>query len=337
LDDLLDVSRITRGRLDLRPDLVSLETIVANAVETARPLINSKKHSLKVDLSGAPADLIVDPLRLEQSLLNLLMNAAKYTDPGGHISLSSRRESGGIAIAVTDSGIGLHQNSLDQVFEMFSQVENGLTRSQGGLGIGLALVKGLVQLHGGTIDAASSGPGRGSTFTIHLPESCVVGDMMIPVAGTTAPLSESSAPGPRCRVLVADDNNDAAESLGLLLNIDGHDVLLAHTGQDALDLASREQPDACILDIGMPGMSGYDVARELRAKDWGKDMLLVALTGWGQGSDVARAMDAGFDRHYTKPVDIAEIQRVIAKLGNGRVNSSVRQPRAAHSAEGPGP
>ncbi|HET9693510.1 MAG TPA: PAS domain-containing protein, partial [Steroidobacteraceae bacterium] len=308
LDDLLDVSRITRGRLELRPDYISLDKVVASAVETARPLIDARNHALQVDLSDAPIDLIADPLRLAQALSNLLMNAAKYTDPGGTISIAARREAGGVAISVTDNGIGLDESSLGKVFEMFSQVEGALGRSQGGLGIGLALVKGLVQLHGGTVGAESAGPGRGSTFTIRLPEACIVDERLIGSTGTR-PVDGRPVDGPRCRLLVADDNRDAAEALTMLLRMAGHEVFVAHTGSEALEIAARERPDACILDIGMPGLSGYDVARQLRAQEWGEGMLLIALTGWGQGQDVARAMAAGFDRHYTKPVDFNEVEQ----------------------------
>jgi CheY-like chemotaxis protein len=245
------------------------------------------------------------------------MNAAKYTDPGGSIWLSVRREAGGVAIAVNDTGIGLHESAIGKVFEMFSQVEGALERSQGGLGIGLALVKGLVQLHGGTVEAESAGPGRGSTFTVHLPEACVVGDLLTgprkkPAGATTV------GAGGRRRVLVADDNRDAAEALTMLLRIAGHEVFVVHSGSEALEVAERERPDACILDIGMPGLSGYDVSRRVRACDWGRDMMLIALTGWGQGQDVARAMEAGFDRHYTKPVDVAEIENELARRDTTR-------------------
>ncbi|MCE3284406.1 MAG: hybrid sensor histidine kinase/response regulator [Steroidobacteraceae bacterium] len=314
LDDLLDVSRITRGRLELRRDYVSLEKIVASAVETARPLIDARRHALEVDLGNEPVDLMVDPLRLAQALSNLLMNAAKYTDPGGTISLAARRESGGVTISVTDTGIGLHEGSLAKVFEMFSQVEGALERSQGGLGIGLALVKGLVQLHGGTVEASSPGPGQGSTFTVRLPGPCVVGDLL---AGATKRLPTISSPtsGPRRRVLVADDNRDAAQALSTLLRIGGHEVFTVNSGSEALDVAARERPEACILDIGMPGLSGYEVARRIRQADWGKDVLLVALTGWGQGQDVARAKAAGFDRHCTKPVDVTEIEGELRRFG----------------------
>jgi PAS domain S-box-containing protein len=315
LDDLLDVSRITRGRLELRRDYVGLDRIVASAVETARPLLDSKRHTLELDLGGEPVDLMVDPLRLAQALSNLLMNAAKYTDPEGTISLCVRREDGGLTISVTDTGIGLQEASLGRVFEMFSQVEGAIERSQGGLGIGLALVKGLVQLHGGTVEATSPGLNQGSTFTIRLPASCVVGDLLAGARKNNAPVAGSNESAQR-RVLVADDNLDAADSLTMLLQMAGHQVYTVHSGSEALEAAARERPEACILDIGMPGLSGYDVARRIRETDWGKNVLLIALTGWGQNQDVARAKAAGFDRHCTKPVDVAELER---ELQNPRV------------------
>jgi CheY-like chemotaxis protein len=271
-----------------------------------------KRHTLEVSLGDEPVDLMVDPLRLAQALSNLLVNAAKYTDPGGTVSLSARRESGAVTIAVTDTGIGLQEASLAKVFEMFSQVEGALERSQGGLGIGLALVKGLVQLHGGTVEATSPGAGKGSTFTIRLPASCVVGDLLAgPLKKSTS--SQISKDGGQRRVLVADDNRDAADSLTMLLQISGHEVYTVHSGSEALEVAARERPEACILDIGMPGLSGYDVARRIRETNWGKEMLLIALTGWGQGQDIARAKAAGFDRHCTKPVDVAELERELQK------------------------
>ena len=286
-------------------------------METARPLIDSKKHSLKVELPDESVELIVDPLRLAQALSNLLMNAAKYTDVGGEIVVRARRVVSGVTLQVRDNGIGLHESSLQKVFEMFSQVEGALERSQGGLGIGLALVKGLVQLHGGSVEAESAGTGRGSTFTIRLPETCVARDLLVRRSPVQPHAAEANPPV-RCRVLVADDNRDAAEALSLLLKLTGYDVVTAHTGSEALEVALQNRPQACLLDIGMPGMSGYDVARALRTHDWGRELLLVALTGWGQSQDVARAMAAGFDRHFTKPVDPSAVENVLAEFCRSR-------------------
>jgi CheY-like chemotaxis protein len=229
-------------------------------------------------------------------LANLLTNAAKYTDTGGRIPLSGRVENGGLTLTVKDNGIGISAQALPRVFEMFSQAEDALTRSEGGLGIGLALVKGLVELHGGSVEARSSGTGAGSEFILHLP--------IAPAAAAAPPAQEgSSAHQTGKRVLVADDNRDAAESLGLLLEMAGHDVRIVHDGRAALELAGSFRPHWALLDIGMPQLNGYEVAAAVRKESWGADMHLIALTGWGQDGDRQRAIAAGFDRHLTKPVD----------------------------------
>ena len=311
LDDLLDVSRITRGRLDLKLEPVSLERIVHAAVETSRPLIDAKRHDLSVLLPDEPIELMVDSLRMAQALSNLLTNAAKYTDAEGTIVLSARREVDGISIKVNDTGIGLDANSVVKVFEMFSQVETAIQRSEGGLGIGLALVKGLVALHGGSVHARSDGLGLGSSFAIHLPEACIVEQQPRHQRPSRHVTSQGDATA-RLKVLVADDNRDAADSLAMLLQLSGHEVFVATTGRQALELARRECPDVLILDIGMPELSGYEVARAVRDCPWGQSALLIALTGWGQQDDIERARSAGFDRHYTKPIDTAAIEALLA-------------------------
>jgi signal transduction histidine kinase/ActR/RegA family two-component response regulator len=311
LEDLLDVSRISRGRLEIRKDYVSLENVVASAVETARPLVESKRHRLEVNVPEEPLDLNIDSLRMSQALSNLLTNAAKYTDPGGVITLSARREAAGVVISVRDTGIGLSEKAIPQVFEMFSQVESALERSQGGLGIGLALVKGIVSLHGGTVHAASDGIGRGSTFTIRLPDSCLPQPM-----GSRSPDGEpgSATRSQPCRVLVADDNQDAARALATILNLSGHEVFVTTSGREAMTVAAREHPEAVILDIGMPDLSGYGVAEWIRKQPWASSVLLIALTGWGQRDDVDRALAAGFDLHFTKPADVGEIEERLAEF-----------------------
>jgi PAS domain S-box-containing protein len=308
LDDLMDVSRITRGRLELKFETVSLESLIQAAVETARPLIESKQHQLTIHLPEEPVYLTVDPLRISQSLSNLLTNGAKYTDTGGEITLTVALLPDEIALAVVDTGIGFEPDSLPALFEMFSQVNSAIARSEGGLGIGLALVKGLIELHGGAVDGGSSGPGRGSRFTIHLPRSRVAIGAARPEPERAPP---SSAKDLRRRVLVADDNRDAADSLAMLLEMNGHSVFVSHSGGDALQLARRELPDAMILDIGMPDMSGYDVARRIRAEGWGGQIYLIAVTGWGQKEDKDRAIAAGFDRHLTKPVDPDDLENAL--------------------------
>jgi PAS domain S-box-containing protein len=311
LDDLLDVSRITRGRLELRKDHVDLAVVVGSAVETARPLIEARRHRLEIALPPHPIELEADPLRLSQALSNLLTNAAKYTDPGGRIALRVELAPHGLLIAVRDDGIGLAPGVIPQLFEMFSQVDSALDRAEGGLGIGLALVKGLVALHGGTVEAESAGPGRGSEFRIRLPGSLLLVQKPIPVTPAAGPDRRATA---RHRVLVADDNRDAAEALATLLELDGHEVHVAANGAQALEVGARVLPEVVLLDIGMPGMTGYEAARRIRDEPWGAAVLLIAITGWGQEEDKARARAAGFDHHLTKPVDPEEVTRLLGAL-----------------------
>ena len=309
LDDLLDVSRITRQRLVLKKETVSLATVVATAVETVRPLVDAKHHSLRVSLPSDPVALEADPLRLSQALSNILHNAAKYTDPHGLIQLRAEAAAGELRIEVSDSGIGIDPKVLPTIFEMFAQIDSPIDRAEGGLGIGLALVRGLVALHGGTVEATSAGTGQGSTFTIRLPV-VRMGGRQSHDHGGSAPIRTPD--GPVRRIVVADDNVDAAESLARVLRMWNHEVWVAETGSAALEIALRERPDACILDIGMPGMSGYEVAQRIRRQPWGREPLLVALTGWGQTQDVEHAKVAGFDEHMTKPVDLARLAEMLA-------------------------
>ena len=295
LDDLLDVARITQGKLDLKKQRISLNSVVDSAVEAVRPLLDSKSHQFTVTLPSEPVTLDADPLRLSQVISNLLTNAAKYTDAGGHITLAGRIEGRTLSISIKDNGIGIPGESLESIFAMFSQVEGAGTRSEGGLGIGLALVNGLIELHGGTVMAKSEGLGRGSEFIVRLPVSAES------ATGSTAAKVASAAVGRR--ILVADDNQDAAESLAMILEMGGHDVRVAHDGRAALSVAQSFRPDTVLLDIGMPHLNGYEVARALRQEPWGAGMCLIALTGWGQESDRQLANEAGFDRHLTKPVD----------------------------------
>ena len=315
LDDLLDVSRITRGRLELRKDYVSLQALVAAAIEPARPLIEAKHHALEVALPTAPVELEVDPLRMSQALSNLLTNAAKYTDAGGIIKVSAALAAEGLAIRVQDNGIGLSAVAIPNLFEMFSQVDSVIDRAEGGLGIGLALVRGLLALHGGSVEASSRGVGQGSEFVIRLPRSALVSG-----AGekTVEPASVAPATGPRGKVLVVDDNRDAAETLALVLEMFGHQMLIGHSGREALDLGSRERPDAIILDIGMPDMTGYEAARRIRREAWGRKTFLLAITGWGQEDDKEAARAAGFDGHLTKPVDPDQVELLLANFLNAR-------------------
>jgi signal transduction histidine kinase/ActR/RegA family two-component response regulator len=322
LDDLLDVSRITRGRLELKVGHVSLESLVSSAVETARPLLDAKKHDLEVSLPADPLELQVDPLRLSQVLSNLLTNAAKYTDAAGSIKLTAVLTPEELRITVSDNGIGLAPAAIPNLFEIFSQVESALDRAEGGLGIGLALVKGLVGLHGGSVEAHSDGLGHGSTFTVRLPAG-VVCPPLAPAEATAAPRSDAFA---RCKVLVADDNRDAVDSLAIILELSGYEVLVAHTGREALELGMSQRPDAVILDIGMPDINGYDVARRIRAESWGRGAFLLAITGWGQSNDKERARMAGFDLHFTKPVDVDEIEHSLRNFLGRRGADTGRRP-----------
>ena len=306
LDDLLDVSRITRGVLPLRKIATDLGAVIASAVETARPAIDAMKHRLEIDLPPQPERFEADPLRVAQVVANLLTNAAKYTDRGGHIRVSARRVEREIVIEVSDNGIGIAAESMPDVFRMFSQLHSTGERSSAGLGIGLALSKGLVDLHGGSISVRSDGPGAGSTFTVRLP----VG--LLPVEeGALGSPGATLAPVPR-KVLIADDNRDAADSLAALLQLDGHETRLSFDGEDALSTYERFEPDVCLLDIGMPGRNGYEVARTIRQMPGGRRPVLIAITGWGQDADRHLAIEAGFDHHLTKPVDPRRLAKLFA-------------------------
>jgi signal transduction histidine kinase/ActR/RegA family two-component response regulator len=318
LDDLLDVSRITRGRLELRKDYVDLLTLVSSAVETARPLIDAKNHSLTVNLPPEPLELEVDPLRLSQALSNLLTNAAKYTDAQGHITLTASQDEQGLLIRVTDNGIGIEPTVIQGLFEMFSQIDSAIDRAEGGLGIGLALVRGLVALHGGTVQAASAGLGQGSEFTIRLPRQVIVEPQN---AGAGVHEAVAVPSGLYCKIVVADDNRDAADSLKMLLELAGHQVFVAYNGQQALDLGARERPQAFVLDVGMPDLTGYEVARRVRQQAWGRSVLLLAVTGWGQDDDKEQAKAAGFDFHFTKPVNPQEVEERVAAFLRIRATS----------------
>jgi two-component system, chemotaxis family, CheB/CheR fusion protein len=303
LDDLLDVSRITRGAFLLKKEYVSVRVVMDDAIEAVRGALDAKQHTLRVDSpADSPIFVEIDPVRITQALTNLLTNAVKYTPAGGVIHLGTELGQQFLTIFVRDNGVGLSAESMRDVFTMFTRIDSEAARREGGLGIGLALAKGLVQLHGGRIDVKSAGPGLGSEFMICLPRSLIV--------AAPAPASDSLAklPAARKSVLIADDNRDAAESLCMLLKLSDHEVRVAHSGGDAFEAAKESRPDVCIFDIGMPDLNGYELAVRIRHEAWGKDMTLIALTGWGQESDKRRAMLAGFDHHFTKPVDLTQLE-----------------------------
>jgi signal transduction histidine kinase/CheY-like chemotaxis protein len=306
VDDLLDVSRITRGNVALRPERVELRAVLDSAVEASRPLIERAGHVLEARLPRDPLPLDADPTRLAQVLSNLLNNAAKYTPRGGRILVTAERDSGDLVVRVADTGVGIPSDMLPKVFDMFTQVGQSIDGAQGGLGIGLTLVRRLVELHGGTVAADSPGPGQGSTFTVRLPAAA---------RAEAAPATPSAAPSvvsPPLRILVVDDNVDGAEALALLLGLRGHEVQVEHTGPGAVAAARAFRPELVFLDIGLPGMTGYEVARRLRAEPALQGMRIVALTGWGAEEDRRRAREAGFDDHLVKPVDPARVEAVLA-------------------------
>jgi PAS domain S-box-containing protein len=310
LDDLLDVSRITRGVLILKKEVVTLKALFEAAIETANPAIDAKRHRLTVDWPADTLSILADPVRLTQVITNLLTNAAKYTDPEGHISLGALIEGKTIIIQVRDTGIGLAPAMLSKVFDMFSQVAPERGRTDGGLGIGLALVRGLIDLHGGRVEARSPGLEQGSEFLVYLPNS-----LMDTPSQSQPGKSEPGHTGVRpLQILIADDNRDSAESLGMLLELSGHQVYLAHDGRSAFELAAAKQPAVALLDIGMPGMDGYEVAASIRREPWGAKMTLIAITGWGQEDNKRAAHAAGFDHHLTKPMDSAVLDSLLASV-----------------------
>jgi CheY-like chemotaxis protein/two-component sensor histidine kinase len=303
----MDISRVTRNKLELRTQRVALADVVQGAVESSRPVIEQFGHQLSVTLPPEPVYLNADVVRLAQVFMNLLTNAAKYTDQKGHISLTANRENGEVVVSVKDSGIGIPADKLPRLFDMFFQVDRTLERAQGGLGIGLSLVRRLVDLHGGTVEARSEGWRKGSEFIVRLPvftcEHSIEEDKYV-----------ESDDGSRTkrRIVVADDNTDSAKSLAMLLRVSGHDVHLAHDGLAAVKLVEEVRPDLVLLDIGMPKLNGYEACRQIRKTAWGKDIALVALTGWGQDEDRHQTAEAGFDEHIVKPVEYASLLKLLA-------------------------
>ena len=309
LDDLLDVSRITRGAIVLKKVRTELAPVIEAAIDAARPIIDARQHSLTLDLPEEPVFLEADPVRLTQVFSNLLINAAKYTNPKGQIDVRVVKEGKDVVISIRDNGVGIPAELMPRLFMLFTQARPALERSEGGLGVGLALVRGLVTLHGGQVQARSAGVNRGSDFIVHLP--------MSPVANADGPADSAVLPESRHRglqVMVVDDNRDVAESCKTLLELSGHRVSTAYTGREALELAENLHPDVILLDIGLPDISGYEVARCVRATSWGANADLIAVTGWGQDTDRERAFRAGFDHHLTKPISTDALETLLQSL-----------------------
>ncbi|MFP5393459.1 MAG: ATP-binding protein, partial [Gammaproteobacteria bacterium] len=307
IDDLLDIARIGGGKLELKKEWLALQDVLASAVETSMPLIDAWRHRLQVDLPPAKIMIEVDATRIAQVVANLLNNAAKYTPPGGQIGLAARIEGHEVVITVSDNGVGIPADALGGVFEMFNQIGRHKDRAQGGLGIGLSLVRQLTAMHGGSVEAHSDGVGKGSTFTLRLPLPPQLD------AGEHASATPARREGGARRVLVVDDNVDAAEILSAMLELTGHVTRVAHNGHAALEAAQAFRPDVAFLDIGMPGMDGYELAHALRQLPGMQDIVLVALTGWGAHEDRARSRDAGFNHHLTKPADFMAVQALLAE------------------------
>jgi signal transduction histidine kinase/ActR/RegA family two-component response regulator len=318
LDDLLDVSRISRGKLEVRKERCTLGRIVDSARETSQPLIVDGRHELTVELPPEPVYLEADPVRLSQVLSNLLNNAARYTPAGGRIRLEAERSGREVTLRVIDNGVGIPGHLLPLVFDMFSQGDPGLSHSSSGLGIGLALARGVVEAHGGTIEASSEGPGKGSEFTVRLPIATAA------AAPSPVPVAEAGGDARAYRVLVVDDVEENATSLAAVLRGMGHDVHTASDGEKAVVAAARLMPEVVLLDIQMPNVNGYEACRHIRAIPGGESILIVAVTGRGQDRDRVDSASAGFDHHLVKPVDPAELGALIRRLGpeRGRVSGS---------------
>ena len=325
VDDLLDVSRISRGKIELRLERLELSTVIHQAVEAAQPFFEASGQELIVEMPAKAIVMTADAARLSQAIGNLLSNASKFNEVGGRVRLSVETDGVHAQVRVSDRGVGMHSDSLLHIFDMFTQLDTSLDRSRGGLGIGLMLVKHLVEMHGGTVRGMSEGLGLGSDFLVRLPV------LLDPHPAVTSELPVHSQN--RLRILVVDDNADGADVLGLLLQMGGHEVVVARDGLEAIETSASSRFDVVLLDIGLPKHDGYEVARRIRAQ-YGDAVALIALTGWGQPDDLRQALEAGFDVHVTKPVDIAEITDLLEQvsngsLGSGREQSSLTGPAAA--------
>ncbi len=318
VDDLLDVSRITRGKINLNKEVIELETLITRTVETVQPLVDGRNHTLTVDVPHGMLAVLGDPTRLVQAIGNVLTNAAKYTERGGRITLAAAESGTEVVIRVRDNGIGIPADLMPMIFNLFTQLDRTSGPPQSGLGIGLALVQRLVEMHGGSVSARSDGLGTGSEFVIRLPlfirERLESGQPLQPLSALEQSMTNAEGTRTQRRILVADDNNDALESLATLLQLSGHEVYTAANGAVALESAEQHRPEVVLLDIGMPKLDGYEVARRIRAQPWGQRITLVALTGWGQDSDRRRSQEAGFDSHLVKPLDLDKLTELLAAL-----------------------
>ena len=307
VDDLLDVARISRNKLELRKETVDLESIVRSAVDTSRPVVEASRNELHISLPQEPVLLTADPVRLAQVISNLLNNAARYSAPGGRISLTAKTSGDELIIKVSDTGIGIEPEKLAQIFDMFVQLDSSQRQGQGGLGVGLTLVRRMIEMHDGTVEARSEGRGKGSEFIARLP----IVARKTEEAAVAQPKTAEIVTELRRRVLVVDDNVDSAESMAMMIELSGHDVAMAHDGAQAIELAKAFQPDVAFLDLGMPKVDGYEAARSIREQPWGRQILLVALTGWGQEDDKRRTREAGFDAHVVKPIEFSALEKLL--------------------------
>ncbi|MDY6982599.1 MAG: ATP-binding protein [Pseudomonadota bacterium] len=317
VDDLMEVSRISRGKITLRKQGVVLDEVMQSAVDATSELLTKKRHELVVQLPENKVQLHADPVRLTQVFLNLLSNAANYTEEGGRIEVTAECHDDILEVVVQDNGVGMEPEMLEKVFDPFIQLENPLSRARGGLGIGLTLARSLVRMHGGSLRAESEGPGKGSRFIVMLPVQDCDTDTTDDTAGTDALGKEQR------RILVVDDNEDAALTLAMQLRIAGHDLKMATSGAAAIGIAGEFRPHVVLMDIGMPGMNGLDAARAMRREEWGAEILLVAVTGWGQSEDKRQTFEAGFDHHLVKPIRTSDIERLLAATRNADPGAAV--------------
>ena len=308
IDDLLDLSRISNGKIELRRERIDLATVVQSAIETSRPLIDAGEHKLTVHIPPKPVIVYADRVRLAQVFSNLLNNSAKYTEPGGQIWLVVEPQGSDVVVKVKDTGVGIAPEMLASVFDMFTQVDSSLERAQGGLGIGLSLVRRLVEMHGGRVEVHSEGIGKGSEFVVRLSVVLSSGN------GPQRADDDLDAGTPKFRILVVDDNEDSAKTFAMLLEMMGHTTSTAHDGLEAVEMAKKFRPDVVLLDIGLPKLNGYDACRSIRAQPWGDGMVVIALTGWAQEEDKCRSKEAGFDFHLVKPVKITDLEKLLSGL-----------------------